>query len=147
MERTNLTGQHSGMIPFLLPVFGILAALSLTACSALPRVDAPGRVAHTVFFWLKPDAPAALKQEMIDFYRTQVPKAPGIDSIHVGVALPSDRDVVDDSFHVGTTVVFASAHDEKVWQDHPIHEDLRARFLPHVERVMVYDTLAQDGSR
>ncbi|MGE0142767.1 MAG: Dabb family protein [Planctomycetota bacterium] len=135
------------MLPFLLPVFGVLAALSLTACNALPRVDAPGRVAHTVFFWLRADAPSSLKHEMIDFYRTQVPKAPGIESINVGTPLPSDREVVDDSFDVGTTLVFTSAQDEKVWQDHPIHDDLRARFLPHVERVMVYDTLVADETR
>lgn len=132
---------HVSPTPHRAGLLSLLLALVSTACSAAPGVEAPGRVAHTVFFWLKADAPPGTADAMIAFYRTEVPKAPGVVAVTAGVPRPSERDVVDDSFHVGTTLTFASNEAEIAWQTEPIHDAMKARFFAHVERVTVYDTL------
>ena len=114
---------------------------ALTACASTPRTEAAGRVAHTVFFWLRSDAPAPTRDAMIRYYQHEVLRAPGVASVFAGEARPSDRDVVDDSFSVGTTIVFESSAAEVAWQTEPIHDELKRLFFPLVERVVVYDTL------
>lgn len=115
-----------------------------SACST-PAVAAPGHLAHTVYFWLKPEAPAGTVAAMVAFYRAEVTPLPGVVSVLVGeprrVAAP--RDVVDASYTLGVTTVFASAADEDVWQTHPTHERFLARFGACFARVQVYDTLAR----
>ncbi|MBI5851225.1 MAG: Dabb family protein [Planctomycetes bacterium] len=125
--------------------FFTVLLLLLPACGVVAPVEEPGRVAHTVFFWLKPDAPAGTANEMVAYYRSEVAHAPGVVSVTAGVPRPSERDVVDDSFTVGTTVVFASSDAELAWQTEPIHDRMKERFFAHVERVAVYDTLVTRG--
>jgi hypothetical protein len=127
------------------PIRIALLALAVCSCAGPPRVVAPDRVAHTVYFWLRDDAPSDSAAELIAFYRERVPEAPGVISVLCGVPRPSEREVVDDSFTVGTTVVFASAADETAWQVDPIHDELRERFTVRIERVQVYDTLTVPG--
>ena len=128
----------SAVLPVVLLV-GLCVAVS--GCSSLAHAAPEVQVAHTVFFWLKADAPATTRAEMIAFYRHEVVKAPGVVSSLAGVPQPSDRDVVDDSFTLGTTVVFASSDAEVAWQTEPIHDELKRLFFAHIDRVVVYDTL------
>ena len=123
-------------------VLAVLLLLStLMSCNALPHSEPEGHLAHTVYFWLKADADPALPDAMVRYYQHEVVRAPGVVSVFAGVARPSDRDVVDDSFSVGTTVVFASSAAEVACQTEPIHDELKRRFLPSVDHVVVYDTL------
>lgn len=131
-------------MPRLLPL-ALLAALP--ACATTPKVVPPGRVAHTVYFWLAADAPPGTAEAMVGYYRTEVQRVAGVESVAVGVPRPSDRDVVEDGFAVGATTVFASGEAEVAWQTDPIHDELRRRFLPSVERVVVYDTAIVGGGR
>jgi hypothetical protein len=125
-------------------VLAFAMTIPTSACST-PAVSAPGELAHTVYFWLKPDAPADTAAAMVAFYRTEVAPLPGVLRVLVGaprrVATP--RDVVDASYTLGATTVFATAADEDVWQTHPVHEAFIARFSPHFAKVQVYDTLAR----
>lgn len=116
----------------------------MTACST-PAVAAPGQLAHTVYFWLKPEAPAGTADAMVAFYRSSVTQLPGVVSVMVGAPRrdATPRDVVDASYTLGVTTVFATAADEDVWQTHPVHADFIARFSPHFAKVQVYDTLAR----
>lgn len=123
-------------VPFLCLV------TALAGCRAAPTVAPDGQLAHTVFFWLKPEAPAGTAQAMLSFYRTEVPTVPGVVAVLAGPPRPSERDVVDDSFAFGVTTVFADTEAEIAWQPHPVHERLIARFGPWLARVLVYDTLA-----
>lgn len=122
----------------------ITMTLPTSSCST-PAVAAPGQLAHTVYFWLKPEAPADTAAAMVAFYRTEVAPLPGVVSVLVGeprkVAAP--RDVVDASYTLGVTTVFASATDEDVWQTHPVHQAFLERFGPSFAKVQVYDTLAR----
>lgn len=125
-------------------LFAIVMTLPASGCST-SAVAPPGQLAHTVYFWLKPEAPAGTAAAMVAFYRTEVTPLPGVVSVLVGeprqVAAP--RDVVDASYTLGVTTVFASATDEDVWQTHPVHERFLARFGPSFAKVQVYDTLAR----
>lgn len=112
---------------------------------ATPTVAVPGQLAHTVYFWLKPDAPANTAAAMLAFYRSEVTSLPGVVSVLAGeprrVAAP--RDVVDATYSLGVTTVFASAADEDAWQTHPVHERFLARFGHCFAKVQVYDTVAR----
>jgi hypothetical protein len=51
----------------------------------------------------------------------------------------SPRDVVDNSYGVGLTVVLDNTADHDVYQDHPRHKQFIERNKQHWERVQVYD--------
>lgn len=116
-----------------------------TPSCATPGVAAPGQLAHTVYFWLKPDAPADTAAAMIAFYRGEVTPLPGVVSVLVGEPRRVDapRAVVDATYTLGVTTVFATAADEDVWQTHPVHERFLARFGHCFAKVQVYDTVAR----
>ena len=100
-----------------------------------------GRLLHSVVFRLKGDAPADTAEQMIEFYRTEVPKAPGVLWVFAGPPRPSDREVVDDGFTLSTATLFESSEAEVVWQDHPIHKVFIERFAPWFDSVIVYDVI------
>jgi hypothetical protein len=100
---------------------------------------------HTVYFWLRPEAPPDTAARLLAFYRDEVPGLPGVLAVLPGVPLASERDVVDDTFALGVTTVFADAAAERVWQDHPVHLHMIATFQPQVAKVVVYDTMVADA--
>lgn len=146
MAPSELPVHHAAMRnrTRLAPIVALAMSLPINSC-ATPAVAAPGQLAHTVYFWLKPEAPADTAAAMVDFYRTEVPTLPGVVSVLVGdprrTAAP--RDVVDASYTLGVTTVFATAADEDVWQAHPVHQRFLDRFAPHFGKVQVYDTVAR----
>ena len=119
---------------------GLVAWLLSAACAA-PSAAPAGQLTHTVFFWLRPEAPPDTAARLLAFYRDEVPALPGVLAVYPGVPFPSDRPVVDDSFSFGVTTVFADAAAERTWQDHPVHQRMIAAFEPHFAKVMVFDTL------
>lgn len=129
------------MAPMLRRFVALAAFLLLPACSSAPAVFEPGqgRVMHTVYFWFTADAPADAADQLAGFYRTEVPRVPGIVSIFAGPPRPSERSVGDDSFHLGVNTLFVSSAAEQIWQDHAIHTALKQRFEPWLEKVVVYD--------
>lgn len=133
----------SAMIPPMRARHFALLFATLTACATTPPTSAApaGQLAHTVFFWFKPDAPADTANRLLSFYRTEVPSLPGVLAVLPGAPRPSERDVVDDSFDLGVTTVFADSDAEHVWHDHPVHKRMIAAFEPFLAKVVVYDTL------
>jgi hypothetical protein len=124
----------------------LLAALAILlvvpcACSTM-AAGAPGsgKLVHVVAFWFKPSAPKDLAATVSNFYRTRVQgRMPGVEAVWVGPPQPSDRDVVDDSFSLMSVVRFTDHAAEVAWQTHPIHDELRRLFEPHLAKVTVYD--------
>ena len=117
--------------------------MTASETESTPQVFArgAGRLLHSVVFRLKADAPADTAEQMIEFYRTEVPKAPGVLWVFAGPPRPSERDVVDDGFALSTATLFESSEAEVVWQTHPIHKDFIARFEPYFGDVVVYDVI------
>ena len=94
---------------------------------------------HTVFFWLKPDAPPAAREQLVNDCRNFLGKIPTVRQLWAGVPAMTPRDVVDNSYAVGLTVVLddSAAHD--VYQKHELHLQFLARNKQHWQRVQVYD--------
>lgn len=93
---------------------------------------------HTVYFWLKNPAD-------LDKFIEGVKGLAAISylrDVHVGVPVPSDRPVVDSSYHVSLLTLFNSKADHDAYQVHPIHEEFLAKYAKVMcERVLVTDSV------
>lgn len=91
---------------------------------------------HLVFFWLKPGHSA---ESLIQDCGDLLSKIPGVRSVHAGKPAMTPRDVVDNSYAVGLSVLLddVAAHD--LYQAHPLHLEFVARNKPGFERIRVFD--------
>ncbi len=96
---------------------------------------------HNVYFWLKDPKDSMAKAQLIAGLNT----LRGIEEIRsLIIACPApteNRDVVDASFDVSEHMVFESIADQKIYQDHPLHQAFVAECSPLWARVLVYDSL------
>lgn len=114
-------------------------ALSPATASTPP----PGRLVHHVFFWLKRPGNLADRDQLIAGLHT-LKAIPVIRDLQVGVPASTEkRDVVDNSFDVSELMVFDNAVDQKVYQDHPIHQAFVKNCEPLWQKVLVYDMQVQ----
>lgn len=96
---------------------------------------------HHVFFWLKNPQLEADKQQLISGLKT-LAAIPTIRQIHVGVLASTEkREVVDTSWDVSELMFFDDEAGQKVYQDHPIHQDFIKNCSHLWEKVVVYDAL------
>ncbi|MEI6233036.1 MAG: Dabb family protein [Planctomycetota bacterium] len=94
---------------------------------------------HTVYFWLKEGTPAAAKDKLIaDCYKF-LKAIPTTKQIWAGAPAMTPRDVVDNSYAVGLTVILDDDAGHDVYQTHPLHLEFIAENKPHWQRVQVYD--------
>jgi hypothetical protein len=99
-------------------------------------------IAHHVFFWLKRSGSAEDRKALIAGLRT-LAKIDVVRSLQIGVpASTESRDVVDASFDVSELMMFDSVGDQKVYQDHPIHQAFVADHAHLWRKVVVYDAAA-----
>lgn len=95
---------------------------------------------HTVCFWLKDGAPRGERDRLAQSCRELLGKIPSVRNLWAGVpAATPKREVIDDSYDVGLTVVLddLAAHD--VYQEHALHKEFIARHKDHWLRVRIYD--------
>ena len=96
---------------------------------------------HQVYFWLKNPEAEADKKELIAGLKT-LASIPTVRQIHVGtLASTEKRDVVDTSWDVSELLFFDNETDQKIYQDHPIHQEFNKKCAHLWEKVVVYDTL------
>jgi Stress responsive A/B Barrel Domain len=99
------------------------------------------KLVHHVFFSLKNAGSAEDREQLISGLRT----LGGIDvvrGLHIGVPAPTEqRDVVDSSYDVSELMFFDSVADQKIYQDHPVHQAFVAKCSHLWGKVVVYDTL------
>jgi hypothetical protein len=84
---------------------------------------------HVVLFWVKPDAPANARQQIIDDCRSLLSKIPTLTFFDVGRPAMTPRDVVDNSY-------------DDAYQTHELHLEFIARNKPNFGRVLIYDFVA-----
>ena len=118
------------------------AGMALTPAAATAKAK-PGatqaRLVHHVFFWLKRPGNQADRDQLIAGLRT-LTAIPVIRDLQVGVPASTEkRDVVDNSFDVSELMVFDNAADQKVYQDHSIHQAFVKNCEHLWQRVLVYD--------
>jgi hypothetical protein len=94
---------------------------------------------HTVYFWLNEGTPETAREQLIQDCRTLLPQVPSVHSLWAGAPAGTPRDVVDNSYGVGLTVLFDDAAGHDVYQDHPLHCEFIERNKAHWRRVQVYD--------
>ncbi len=96
---------------------------------------------HTVYFWLKQGTPQAAREQLIGDCLSLLGKVPTVRQIFAGPPAMTPREVVDNSYGVGLTVIMDDKAGHEVYQEHPLHIDFIARNKEHWERVQVYDYL------
>ena len=96
---------------------------------------------HHVFFWLKNPQSEADKQQLISGLKT-LSRIPAIRQIHVGVLASTEkREVVDTSWDVSELMFFDDEAGQKIYQDHPIHQDFVKNCSHLWKKVLVYDAI------
>jgi hypothetical protein len=94
---------------------------------------------HTVFFWMNAGLPAGAKEKLIRDCRDILGKIPTVKSLWAGPPAMTPREVVDNSYDVGLTVVLDDGPGHEVYQKHELHTRFIAENKPHWKRVQVYD--------
>lgn len=112
--------------------------LAASGCATVPRPDA-GAVHHVVLCWLKAPGNADHRTRIMEVSRS-FRRIPGVLDVRVGEVLASDRPIVDDSFDVAITFVFADTRRLAEYVAHPAHRKATDEaLLPLLKRVVVYD--------
>jgi hypothetical protein len=94
---------------------------------------------HTVYFWLNDGTPDPARRQLIDDCRDILGQVPTVRQLWAGPAAGTPRDVVDNSYGCGLTVIFDDRAGHDVYQDHPLHLEFIERNKEHWRRVQVYD--------
>jgi hypothetical protein len=116
-----------------------LLALLAPACTSPAPAPSAGGVHHLVLLWLRDPADEAGRERLAETARSFL-AIPGVLAVEVGRALPSDREVVDASFHLAILMRFADPAALAAYEEHPDHRRaVEQVLLPLVERVLVYD--------
>ncbi len=95
-------------------------------------------LSHVVLFWTdpkQPDAPAKLAAAG----REYLARVPGLISFHVGLMVPSHREVVDQTYQVGFNITVRDKAAEIAYQEHPFHQAFVKSCSSLWTQVKVYD--------
>lgn len=104
------------------------------------KIELKNSFIHHVYFWLKePDNKEACKrfEEGLKLLIT----IPEIKLYHIGKAVESPRDVVDDSFTYSYMVAFNNKADQDAYQVHPTHLKVIEEYGDLWGKVIIYDAL------
>ena len=124
-----------------------LFILSMIVGVTVAKESAPGEISstknnlpvvHTVLFWFKPDTTpetVALITKLASSYGS----LPMVRAAYVGDPLPSEREVVDDSFGIAITLLFDNEKDLQAYNTDPEQNRKAKQILPHVPRGVIYD--------
>lgn len=122
-----------------------LASLTLAfavSCSTCPLGCGPkkGQVEHVVLIWLKKPGDKADRARIIEQSHAFKAQIPDIQSLSAGQVLPSEREIVDDSFDVGLVIRFADKAAMDRYEKHPVHQKaVKEVLMPLSKKVVVYD--------
>lgn len=96
-------------------------------------------ISHVVLVWLKEPGNQQMRDKFVSASRS-LNNLPGIISRHVGVVVPSEREIVDDSFDVAVTVTLKDEKALKAYMSHPRHKKVVQDVLkPLVGKIVAYD--------
>lgn len=120
-----------------------IASAALVAAAGLSSGDEiqQKQIRHQVFFWLKNPDSGDDKQELIKGLTT-LAAVPVVKQLRIGVpATTEKREVVDNSWQVSEMMLFDSLADQKIYQEHPLHQEF-VRVYSHLwKKVRVFDIL------
>lgn len=118
-------------------LFAVVAALFGAGCVSNSQDD--GKVCHLVLCWLKEPGNEIGRQKIIET-SSSFSKIPGVLDVKAGKSIPSEREIVDDSFDAAICITFANTNDLSAYLVHPIHTKAsKDILLPLVKKIIVYD--------
>jgi len=94
---------------------------------------------HSVYFWVKPGTPAAAVEQLKADCQALLIRIPTVRHLWAGKPTMTPRDVVDNSYTIGLTVILDDSAGHDVYQAHALHLEFIARNKMHWSRVQVYD--------
>jgi hypothetical protein len=94
---------------------------------------------HTVYFWLKDNTPEAAREKLIKDCYKYLKEVPTVKHLWAGKPAKTPRDVVDNSYSVGLTVILENREGHDVYQVHALHLDFIAQNKEHWKKVQVLD--------
>jgi len=97
---------------------------------------------HTVYFWLKEGTPESAREQLIKDCYTYLKAVPTVKQLWAGKPAMTPREVVDNSYGVGLTVVLDDSPGHEVYQKHPSHLVFIERNKEIWKRVQVYDYMS-----
>lgn len=118
----------------------VFIGLFLTACNTAPeKQDQAKPVTHIVMVWYKAELPAE-KRALIKQKTAELKNIPGLISLNMGEAIPSERPIVDDSFDLGIVMQFPNTKAMNAYLVHPQHKAFVKNYIKgNVEKLLVYD--------
>jgi hypothetical protein len=96
---------------------------------------------HTVYFWMRSGTGENERAQLVRDCREYLGKIPTVRHLWAGVPAMTPREVVDNSYGVGLTVVLDDSKAHDVYQEHSLHKDFIARNKQNWDRVQIYDFL------
>lgn len=120
-----------------------LSVATLVA-NAVPQAkeDIKYPIVHHVFFWLKNPSSKVDRDKLVAGLKT-LKKIESIKAIHIGVVASTEkRDVIDNSWSVSELMFFEALEGQKIYQDHPIHQEFIKNCSHLWEKVLVYDAVS-----
>jgi hypothetical protein len=123
------------LTPFLLLVL-------LFSNSQISVAQQQKQVSHVVLVWLKQPGNEAMRKQFLDNSQ-RLSKLPGIINRHVGVAMVSERQIVDDSFDVAITVTLKNKAALDAYLNNPEHKKIVQGNKPLVGKIIAYDIISQ----
>ncbi len=142
MERANSRGkaaQLSSVARYIkMKTLAIITLLGLVGCSSIePAHD--HALHHVVLCWLKEPGNAKHRNRIIEVSKS-FQKIPGVLEVRVGQVVPSDREIVDDSFDVAILIIVLDRKRLAEYLQHPIHQKAKKdALIPLVDKIIVYD--------
>jgi hypothetical protein len=96
---------------------------------------------HTVFFWMTPGASDADRRKLAAECIEYLGKCPTVRQLWAGPPAQTPREVVDNSYDVGLTVVMDDKEGHDAYQVDPLHLEFIKRNKHTWQRVQIYDYL------
>lgn len=94
---------------------------------------------HLVFFWLTPNTPADIREQMRQDAVGMLKDIPTVKHVFAGKPAMTPREVVDNTYDVGLCVVFDDSAGHDAYQPHPIHKSFGGKYSKYWSKVKVYD--------
>ena len=116
----------------------VVASLFLSSCASVPPPK--GSVEHIVLAWLKKPGDAADRAKIVAASKSLKADIAEVQSLRVGQALPSDREIVDDSFDIALVMTFKDKAAMDRYEKHPAHVKAVTDVLkPLTAKIVVHD--------
>ena len=125
---------HLGFLPLIL-------YLSLISCSSYTDIESAEKpVNHIVLAWFKVGTTQAEISEIMVETKKLV-HIPQVQSLQLGRAIVSDREIVDDSFDLGIRFLNSTTKENmNTYLSHPKHTAFIKTFVkPKLAKILVYD--------